>query len=240
MKKIIKCKTYILMGCILLLGIACVLLSIWGTDMKQHQDNANAEKRRLAEQYEKQNRAFSLRTYEWYLPYAELRNSRNESALYTLLRYYCYTTGRDLSLEDVWEYLSVAVEYSVTSRGNKAHRGEIREYTFYPKIQEYVEFMDAFFDEKNTVADQYVQYFGYNVQDRYGKLLDELYQVFDEAIELKPDLSKYGMWDMPFQLKDELVHKVVDPAYQMNLEITDERNYMFLTPEAIATGVGNE
>lgn len=211
--------------CIATIGVlltsTIVFAAIYLVERQEEAQRIQTEQH-IRECYVKQNRAFCLGQWEWFIPYSQLRNYSGECSLYQNICYYNYMTGSDFALSDVLEFLAMPYE---PDYGPSERKGELMLYEYYDGIREYVEFMDELYKMDRVIGTSKAQVFN-----------DQFFDLFYETVDKNPALSKYKSVEAPLQLIDELVHKIVDPAYEMDLEITDERSYMYLTPVAYATG----
>ena len=201
------------------------------THLKTELSTMHAEETYMRELYRRQNLAFEMRIAEIYVPYAELQESLGEERLYMRITWYNYRTGSDFTLYDVWDYLSSVY---VIEKGSYTDTRKV--YTNYERIKAYVDFvnemdeigvLDMFYNQWNEVYQQMVT--EYPEMKKYRQRVTEY-----------PEMGEYTRAALPFQLIDEIVHKIVDTSYEMNLEITDERNYMYITPEAMEKAPGNK
>lgn len=185
--------------------------------MQQKSERKAQEEEALSRMYLNQNIAFCLPKYEMYLPYSELGNTDRERQLYKMIQYYNYSTDSHLSLGDIYDFLSSPMD-----------RFGLKNYEDYPEIKAYIEF------ELELVYSDFIIPEG----DR-ARLYEKYRFMLDELKKEHPEFETYTTTTVPFELVNEIMHKIVNPSYEMDLEITDERNYGYIAPEILEFGHGN-
>lgn len=194
-----------------------VYLGISLARMQQKEERRIQHEEALRTMYLNQNIAFCLPRYEIYMPYSELGNYNRERQLYKMIQYYNYSTDSHLTLGDIYDYLSSPMD-----------RLGLKTYEDYPEIKAYIEF-----ELELAYADYYIP-----KSDR-DRLFEKYSSMLDELKKEHPEFGEYTSTTVPFELVDEIMHKIVDPSYEMDFEITDERNYGYITPEILERGHWN-
>lgn len=204
------------------LALGCILLCIQLIAIKREAATREAEEKRWEERYLRQNTAFNLDPREYYLPYTARAHA--EMFLYARVCYYNHMTGSDLELGEIYDFLSSPDERVPVVRPAR------RNYEEYPRIRAFVDFMwDAMskaeepwlgaWGELHYTTPQYEAFFPH--------VLDTLNRVRAEHPEFADDTFETA----PMELMNEIVHKTVDPSYEMDLTIGDERCWRYLPPE---------
>lgn len=192
-------------------------LGIYLAHMRQEKRAQTKEADALRMMYLNQNIAFCLPKCEIYLPYSELGYTNRERQLYRMIQYYNYSTDSQLSLDDIYDYLS-----------SPRDRFGLKSYEDYPEIKAFIEF-----ELELAYTDYYIP------ESNRDRLYEEYRSMLDELKKEHPEFEEYTTTTVPFELVDEIMHKIVDPSYEMDLEITDERNYWYITPELLERGTLN-
>lgn len=203
------------------LALGCILLCVQLVDMKREAAAHEAQEKIWSERYLRQNTAFGLDPREYYLPYTA--QASEEMFLYARVCYYNHMTGSDLELDEIYDFLSSPDERVPVVRPAR------RNYEEYPRIKAFVDFM---WDAKAKPQEPWLDRNGMTQYvPRYEAFFLECLETLNQVREEYPEFAHYTFETAPMELMDEIVHKTVDPSYEIDLAIEDERCWRYLPPE---------
>ena len=209
--KSVKKSTLALIAVFLLVAVAAIPRYMKYQKLKKEEQ--------IATNYELQNDAFfitSLYTYgSSQDPVRTIHYTMEENnqipRLYAWLLIYEQETGNVLTIGEIEEYLSQEFEEDGTRRMYVNYENE--------NIQDYVEFMKALWDKTKEQANMYNLEERRNIpwEDRgYSMINNRLSSAYDSLPqEIK---EQYNWTNMPFELVEEIVEKVYNPEYEMQLD----------------------
>ena len=172
----------------------------------------------IATSYELQNDAFFITGEYVYVnikidgaTYQAYENIEFEPLLYAWTLIYEQETGIMLTLEEVEEYLSQEFEQDGTRRLYNNYENE--------NIQGYVEFMKALWDKATeqiaTIPRDELSNLPWEERSHitFSNRLNTAYRNLPEEIK-----EQYNWTNLPFPIVEEMVKKVYDPDYEMQLD----------------------
>ena len=181
------------------------------------------QEQELANHYTLQNNAFFITGRYVYntsndpesTQYYPLKETKLKPLLYAWLLVYEQETGNILTLEEVEEYLSREFEEDGTRRLYTDYENE--------NIQGYIEFMEAMWGK--TRAQTEARVLNPELPGPDGVPWEERsYATIDKRLRdiysMLPEVVKENYWwtDLPLSIIEEMVKKVYDPEYEMQLE----------------------
>ena len=201
-------------------AIIAVFLVIVAITVPQYVKYQNVKKEeQIATCYELQNDAFLITSLYIYAAfddpsrtvYYTLEENELIPLLYAWTLIYEQETGNALTIAEIEEYLSREFEEDGTRRLYVNYENE--------NIQGYVEFMKYMWDKTRAQVEMYNLEELRNIpwEDRgYAMINSRLGIVYDNLPEEIKE--QYNWTNMPFELVEEIVKKVYNPEYEMQLD----------------------
>ena len=204
-------KKFMVIAVLLITAAALGLYIKNSIEKKQEQE--------IAEYYTTQNDAFFISdTYSYGVNridctvYRTLEDSNYDAQLYAWVIIYEQETGNVLTIEEIEKYLSQEFEEDGTRRMYFNYENE--------NIQGYVEFMKAMWDKStvqiNTLPIEELDNLTWEQRSYFlfsSRLSSTYYALPDEIRE-----AYHWRTNMPLPIVEEMVKKVYDPEYEMQLD----------------------